>query len=73
MPTSQIFSGHPRCLFVALLGALFTATSSFSDQIDLSALRASALFVQAGVGDQRTRAYVAGATWTGPGIDNIPS
>jgi hypothetical protein len=52
-----------RCLFVALWSTSFTATSSYAAELDLSALRPSTLFVQAGIGDQSTRAYVAGATW----------
>jgi lipid A 3-O-deacylase len=63
MPKSQTFSRGRRCLFVALWGTIFTATSSYAAQVEFSALRASTLFVQAGVGDQRTRAYVVGATW----------
>ena len=35
-------------------------------QPDASSLRPSSLFIQAGVGDNDTRAYVAGATWDLP-------
>jgi lipid A 3-O-deacylase len=63
MPRRLIFSRRRRSLFVAVLGMGFVATSSYAALFDLSALQPSTLFIQAGVGDQSTRAYVAGATW----------
>jgi hypothetical protein len=61
MPKSHIVSRYRRSIFAALLG--LAVTSAYAAQFDLSALRPSGLFMQAGVGDQSTRAYVAGATW----------
>src|SRR6202049_404359 len=61
MPKSHIVSRYRRSIFDALLG--LAVTSAYAAQFDLSALRPSGLFMQAGVGDQSTRAYVAGATW----------
>jgi hypothetical protein len=61
MPKSHIFSRYRRSMFAALLS--LALTSAYAAQFDLSALQPSGLFMQAGVGDQSTRAYVAGATW----------
>jgi lipid A 3-O-deacylase len=59
------FSRHRRAAFAALLGmSLVVASTAYAAQFDLGALQPSSLFVQAGVGDQDTHAYVAGATWT---------
>ena len=63
MPRSQNSNGHRRFLSLALCGMSYLATSAYAAQFDLSALRPSTLFAQAGIGDQSTRAYVAGATW----------
>ena len=59
------FSRHHRAGFAALLGmSVVVASNTYAAQFDLRALQPSSLFVQAGVGDQDTHAYVAGATWT---------
>jgi lipid A 3-O-deacylase len=50
-------------VLVALVSMLLAAPRAQATQFDLGALRPSSLFVQAGIGDQSTRAYVAGATW----------
>ena len=63
MSTTPRLSISRRYLFVALWGTSFTAMTTYAAEFDLSALRPSTLFVQAGIGDQSTRAYVAGATW----------
>jgi lipid A 3-O-deacylase len=52
-----------RTLLVALLGMSLVAPRVHAAQFDLGALQPSSLFIQAGIGDQDTRAYVAGATW----------
>src|ERR1700680_4945873 len=48
-------------LIVTLLG--LAATTTHAAQFDLGALHPSGLFAQMGIGNQNTRAYVAGATW----------
>jgi hypothetical protein len=63
MPRNQNSHRYRRFLIVAVWGMSLAATSTYAAQFDLSALRPTTLFVQAGVGDQSTRAYVAGATW----------
>jgi hypothetical protein len=62
MPRSQISDRYRLYLSIALWSMNCLATSAYAAQFDLSTLRPSTLFVQAGVGDQSTRAYVAGAT-----------
>ena len=63
MPWSQISSLCRWYLLLGLWVTSLTAVSADATRFDLGALRASTLFIQAGVGDQSTRAYVAGATW----------
>jgi lipid A 3-O-deacylase len=49
---------------IALALRLAIAPASAA-QFDFAALEPSTLFIQAGVGDQRTQAYMGGATWDG--------
>ena len=50
-----------RLLLLLAMG--LAASGSHAAEFDLSALRASSFFVQAGAGNESTRSYVAGATW----------
>jgi lipid A 3-O-deacylase len=62
-----------RTLLLRLNGALIGTALALglanapvdAAQFDLGTLEPSTLFIQAGVGDQRTEAYMAGATWGG--------
>jgi len=42
---------------------MFAVAGAYASGSDLSFLEPSSVFVQAGVGDQDTHAYIAGATW----------
>jgi hypothetical protein len=56
-------------LFGVLLGAALalslTVTPASAGQFNFRVLEPSTLFFQAGIGDQRTDAYMAGVTWDG--------
>lgn len=47
------------------LALRFTDAPANAAQFDLAALEPSTLFIQAGIGDQSTQAYMGGATWEG--------
>jgi lipid A 3-O-deacylase len=61
--SSDVGSIHRRTLLVALLSLSLVVLRAHAGQLDLGALQPSGLFIQAGIGDQSTRAYIAGATW----------
>jgi hypothetical protein len=52
-----------RCLAVVAIVTLGSGTRSLPAQGIISDLMPSTTFVQAGIGDQSTRAYIVGATW----------
>jgi lipid A 3-O-deacylase len=52
-----------RCLAVVAIVTLGSGTRSLPAQGIISDLMPSTTFVQAGIGDQSTRAYIAGLTW----------
>jgi lipid A 3-O-deacylase len=56
-------------LYGALIGTALalrlTIAPANAAQFDFAALEPSTLFIQAGIGDQRTQAYMGGATWDG--------
>jgi lipid A 3-O-deacylase len=62
-----------RTLLLKLAGALIGTVLALglsiapvrAAQFDLAELKPSTLFIQAGVGDQRTEAYMGGVTWDG--------
>jgi lipid A 3-O-deacylase len=54
-----------RTLIGTVLALRLTIAPASAAQFGLAALEPSTLFIQAGVGDQRTEAYMGGATWDG--------
>ena len=58
-----IFDEHRQSLLVGALCVSLTVSIAHAYGFNVNALEPSTLFFQAGIGNQSTRAYIAGTTW----------